>query len=705
MRRRDRRVHRLLAGGGMIALVLLLGGVTTASAPVAALTPSEDVPVLRPTEDQSLTSRTILYNLRRWHYRNVEIDDEFSRLVLADLLKALDPARFIFLKSDIDEFHRLDSILDDTLKEGDLDPVYLIFNQFQGRRTNRIHFLQHLLETQLDSLTFDGEDTLEVVRDEAPWPANEAEWDQLWSARFKNDVLSLRLAGRGSEEIREVLERRYADQLRRALQFQSKDVFRIFMNVVSGYYEPHTEYFPPQEAENFDIHMSLSFEGIGALLGTEGEYCQIERILPGGPAERGGELKATDRIIAVGQGDEGEMVDVIGWRVDEIVDLIRGPKDSRVRLSILPSNQTDSSAARIVVITRDQVKLEEQEAQSRIIDVGEGERSLKVGVIELPTFYMDFEAAQRGDPDFKSSTRDVEKLVRKLQQEGVQGIVMDLRYNGGGSLWEAHELASLFLGNSPVVQIRDAAGQVEVLGGERPAPIWDGPLVVVVNRLSASASEIFAAAVQDTGRGLIVGSRTFGKGTVQGLLPIDRGQLKLTQAKFYRLEGGSTQNQGVVPDVTFPSLYDENEVGESSLDYALPWDRIDPVKRERTADLIQVKAQVVKEHEARAGQSPDFEYLRDWTRYAAAQRASKVLSLNQHRRETEREQANAELLKIENRRRAGLGKEPAADLEQLDELQRSESKEDLPDFELLESGRILSDFVALTRKARLAEAR
>ena len=647
---------------------------------------------LAPTESQLRTLDQLLATLHHAHYDPVAIDDDFSSQLLDTYLRALDPSRWYFTQRDVDLLELLRTRFDDAIESRDLDPAYSVFRLFQRRRVDRAEFLVAQLSS-LEELTFDGDDYLELDRENLPWAADESALDELWSKRFKNDVLNLRLADQDIEKIRETLTRRYEDNLKRAQRVKSSDVFRVFTNSVMEVFDPHTEYFPPLEAENFDIRMSLSFQGIGALLGSESDYVRIERILPGGPAERDGTLKATDRIVSVGQGDGNELTSVVGWRVDEVVELVRGEKGTKVCLEILPGNETDTSKTHLLVLERDEVKLEEEAAKGHVVEIQRGDHRWKIGFIELPSFYVDFDAVRRGDRNFKSSARDVAQIVQDLESSNVDGIVLDLRGNSGGSLTEAYELAGLFLGREPVVQVRDSEGEVEVLASDR-RPIWEGGLAVLVDRLSASASEIFAAAVQDSGRGVVVGSQTFGKGTVQTLMNMREGQLKLTLAKFYRPSGGSTQHRGVVPDVEFPSLYDLDEVGESALDGALPWDEIRDVPRQFDSTIAGLDPDLEGAHAERIRRDPAFRYLQERIAFSDVQRADTRLSLNEDKRRAERERDEQLLLEIENRRLVAEGKEPIESFEELeDEIHDPEAAYRENAF-VRESAEILVDFLS-----------
>lgn len=621
-----------------------------AQAPALELSP--------PTAVEREVAQQLVQLSSRMHYGKVVLDDALSARLLERYLDTLDPSRAFLLASDVAEFQGLRTELDDDLRKGAVEPAYRIFERFQERRLARLADQVTAVERDLPGLRFDGDETLELDRTKLPWPASEAELDALWRGLLTNDVLELRLAGRSEAEQREILTRRYRSQLERAQRIRGTDVFELFLNAYTSLLDPHSEYFAPRQAQDFDISMSLSLQGIGALIGSDGTYPRVDQIIPGGPADRGGELRATDRITGVAQGDEGEMVDVRGWRTDEVVQLIRGKKDTIVRLEILPGDGPESAATHVVRLVRDEVRLEDQAAKSRVITVSREGRDYAVGVIELPAFYLDFKAYNAKDPDYRSATRDVARLVQELAAQHVDGLVVDLRDNGGGSLLEAQDLAGLFLGRGPVVQIRNAAGQVEVLRGDQPA-LYQGPLAVLVNRLSASASEIFAAAVQDRGRGPILGGRTFGKGTVQQVVPLEEGQLKLTEAKFYRVSGGSTQHRGVLPDVPLPETYDDDVIGESALDDALPWDSIEAAQPAPPAGLAALSSELLRRHEARTATDPDFRRAAELLAFQEEQRKQTRISLNEAVRRQQRDDLEARRRAIDARWRAARGEAPA----------------------------------------------
>ena len=570
------------------------------------------------------------------------------------------------MASDIAEFDSLRYQLDDTLLRGDAKPAFIIFNRYHQRVLARFESILAQLEKGTDVFDFERDESLELDREEAPWATNNAELDDLWRKRLKNAVLNLRLADKEPEKIQELLLKRYKNRLTRTRQTNSEDVYQLYMNAFTRTYDPHTQYFSPRTSENFNINMSLSLEGIGAVLQQEDEFTRVVSLVPAGPADKSKQVFPDDKIVAVAQGLEGEMIDVIGWRLDEVVQLIRGKKDTIVRLDVIPASSTDSSESKIVKIVRNTVKLEEQSAKSEIIEVEQFGHKRKIGVIDIPAFYIDFQALQKGEKDFKSTTRDVKVLLADLMAEGVEGVVIDLRNNGGGSLQEARTLTGLFIDRGPTVQIRSKSNRVDILNDRDIRTIYDGPLAVLVNRLSASASEIFAGAMQDYERGVIIGSQTFGKGTVQSLLPMNRGQLKLTQAKFYRISGESTQHKGIIPDISFPSNFDLDSIGESTLDGPLPWDQISATSF-RTKQMIgPLVTELDRLHKARVTEDPEFTYMADAAAYRKVRAQQTAVTLNESQRLKEKEDSDTFWLALENTKRLQQG---LSEIDSLDELQ------------------------------------
>jgi len=681
---------------------------------------SPTVMALEPTDEQRQAAAEIADSLRYGHYADVEFDEAWSRDAFDRYLDILDGQRSYLLQRDIKPFNYLRTELDQTLFNGDLDAVYALHERASDRRKARLEWLLD----QLDDgryFNFDGNERLEIDREEAPFATRESQLDTLWQKRLKNDALTLALTDQDREKVEKNLRQRYEGQLSRIEQTEPEDVFGLFMAAVTGSIEPHTAYLSPRQGESFDIQMSLSLEGIGALLQADGEYVKVASLVPGGPAERAGVLKPADRIVAVGQEDEDDMVNVIGMRLDNVVDLIRGPKGSVVRLDVIPAQAVDMTRSHIVKITRDTVDLEDQAASSEVIELERDGETHALGVITVPTFYVDFDAWQAGEDDYRSTTRDVTKEINKLKEQDVEGIVLDLRNNGGGALQEANSLIGLFIDRGPTVQVRDAQSRIQLYGDSEAGTLYDGPLGVLVNRLSASASEIFAGAIQDYGRGLVIGSGTFGKGTVQTLDQLNHGELKLTRAKFYRISGESTQNRGVEPDITFPSLIDPERIGESSLDNALVWDTVRDVQYRRYGEPEQYLATLQKHHDERAQSNPNFRYLeRQSTLSRKLREQHTSVSLNREQRQKEMEAQEAEQLSLENQRRRALGmdeldewidaREDAIAGNEDDDSDKGEgsedkdSEDDMPAerAQVIEAVEILLDYAGLNVQARFA---
>ncbi len=608
-------------------------------------------PTLEPTKAQSVTTIDIMDKLSKRHYRNLPIDDKLSVEFLDNYLKTLDPGRLYFLQTDIDNFMKDKLQHDDYIKKGDLKPGFEIYRVYQKRVVDRLEWVLTQLDNPKVTFEFKGEDSVEMDREKAPWPRDRAEADDLWDKRLKLSVLNLKLAGKNVDEAKVTLQRRYKNQLHRTTQQNSQDVFESLINSLTVLYDPHTNYFSPRTSENFNINMSLQLEGIGAVLQSEDEHTKVVRLVAGGPADKQGQLKPADKIVGVGQGMEGEIVDVVGWRLDEVVDKIRGKKDTFVRLEVL----TADAAPKIVPIRRGTVKLEDQAAQKAVIEISDGTSKRKVGVIDIPAFYHDFEAYRRGDQNFRSTTRDVATLLRELQEENVEGIILDLRNNGGGSLQEATMLTDLFIDQGPVVQIREADGRISQHNRSRSRALYRGPLIVMINRLSASASEIFAGAIQDYHRGIIVGSQSFGKGTVQLLSDLPEGQLKLTESKFYRVSGDSTQHRGIIPDINLPMLIDTDQVGESAYPTALPWDQIAPAKHGKYFDFSQMLPTLDKRHRERSDKDPDIILLQEQVALMLRNKSRTQVSLNEQTRIKEKEDLEREQMTLENKRRTAKG--------------------------------------------------
>ncbi|MFT7688957.1 MAG: carboxyl-terminal processing protease [Candidatus Azotimanducaceae bacterium] len=647
-----------------VSLITLTLSIMANSVSAVVIAQENDTEKLTPEGEHANTARNIVDALASRHYVNTELDDQLSDKIFEGYLADLDPSRSYFLASDIDAFQKYRFQLDDALRRGDVAPAFEIFNVYHQRVISRFEKVLAQLESSIGQYDFTIDEGLILDRSEEQWAKNEAELDDIWRKRLKHSVLNLRLTDKEPEKIQELLIKRYKNRLSSTIQTNSEDVFQLYMNSFTATYDPHTQYFSPRTSENFNINMSLSLEGIGAVLRKEDEFTKVLSLVPKGPADNANNLFPDDKIVGVGQGANGEMIDVIGWRLDEVVQLIRGKKDTVVRLDVISAKKKESGSETIH-IKRQTVKLEEQSAKSEIIEVEQFGAKRKIGVIDIPTFYIDFKALSQGDKEYKSTTRDVKKLLLGLMEEGVDGIVVDLRNNGGGSLQEAKTLTGLFIDNGPTVQIRNKSNRVDILYDRDTSTVYEGPLGVMVNRLSASASEIFAGAIQDYERGVIIGSQTFGKGTVQTLLPLNKGQLKLTAAKFYRISGESTQHKGIIPDILFPQNFDPESIGESTLEEPLPWDKIRTAGYRTKNSVNSLVSELQTMHDERATNDPDFVFVQEAFAYRQERAKIKSVTLNEQKRKDEKIESESFWLALENKKRSAKG---LSKLESLDEL-------------------------------------
>jgi len=662
---------------------------------LAATTDIEDT--LRPDPRHESVGELVTEFIQKSHYLHISVDDELSSRVMDRYIEALDGNRMYLLESDIEFFENYRYQLDDIVRSKPLDPVYEMFSLYQTRVRERLTYALTQLEVEPD---FETVEDYQFDRADEQWAVTTDELDEIWRKRVKNDALRLVLADKTWEESQELLLKRYKRYLKRIDQVKADDVFETFMNSFAHTLDPHSSYLSPRNSEEYRIQMSLSYFGIGASLQLDDDFVQIVNIIPGGPAAIDGKLKPNDRITGVAQGPEGDIVDVVGWRLDDVVDLIRGPASTVVRLQIIPAGALPGSSEKIIALTRDQVKLEEQAAKSDVVTIPRDGREWRIGVIEVPSFYRDYRALSNGDKNYTSTTKDVKRLIGELEEQGIDGLVLDLRGNGGGHLTEATALSGLFIDNGPVVQLRNSSGRISRL--DDPDPVarvaYNGPLAVLVDRFSASASEIFAAAIQDYARGVIVGQQTFGKGTVQNLYSLDQylkpeggpgyGQLTLTIGKYYRVTGESTQHRGVDPDISLPSLIDTAEFGESVRDSALPWDTIQTTRFRAGDPLDSTIESLTASQTERAKTDPNFQYLIGRSREAEEARTRKTVSLNYEERLVEREDEIARELLRENERRTALSMEPLESLEDLNE-------DDMPDVLLDQAAGIATDLAEL----------
>lgn len=662
----------------VLVLATLMSTQVIASLPIA------------PESGQSALYREIIERLDARHYRAQSIDDNLSERYLDQYVEMLDSGKSYFLRSDIEEFSQWRLKLDDLAKRGDLKPGFTMFNRLRDRAIDQLNRNITLLEDVDYRIEYDTDESIMLDPEKRTWHESATAAALHWEKRIQDAMIRLVLNEKDPAEARELLIKRYTTQIKQYEQRNSQDVFQLYANALTSLYGPHSSYFTPRTNENFQINMSLSLEGIGAQLISEDDYTKVIEVIPGGPADVQGLLGAEDKIIGVGQGGE-EIVDVIGWRIDEVVALIRGAKGTTVKLEVIPADGDNSNSITIEIV-RDKVKLENKSAQSQILEIEQEGNPYKLGVIDIPAFYMDFEAYLARDPNYKSTTRDVRRLVRELEEQQVDGIVLDLRNNGGGSLREATTLTDLFINYGPVVQIRDAKGRVNRYHRASSRAAYSGPLLVLINRLSASASEILAGALQDYGRALVVGSQSFGKGTVQEVTGLSSGQLKLTISKFYRVSGDSTQYRGVLPDIAFPSAYDPEEVGESQQDNVLPWDSIHRVPHKFDDSLTPYLDTLTNAHQQRIQKDPDFIHLFERVDLSDSWSAEAELSLNLSERRARSEAWDKALFSLDNKRLKAKGLKPNSNIETWKE-DREIDEDDIAisDPILFEAGQILGN--------------
>ncbi|MFM2110618.1 MAG: tail-specific protease [Gammaproteobacteria bacterium] len=678
--------------------LLTVGSSSRLTANTSALPPGALVPSAR----ERMIARQVGSLLEDNHYSQLKIDDAMSPRVMDKFIDGLDGQRSYFLASDIAEFQPYRLRFDDMIRTGDIEPAYAMFARYQQRNRERIQYALTLLDREPD---FTLDESFEFDREKAAWPTTVGELDELWRKRVKNDALSLLLAGKTWAEARDVLRTRYDRVLKRGDQIKPEEVFELFLNSYARTFDPHSNYFSPRNSEEYKIQMSLNYEGIGASLQLVDDYVTIMNLIEGGPAAAAGTLSVNDRITAVGQGKDGALTDVVGWRIDDVVQLIRGKGGTLVRLQILPVGAAPGSPEKIVEFTRGKVTLEAQAARKTLKTIKRGDTEHRIGIINVPGFYSDYDGQRAGDANYRSTTRDVRKLIEELKTEKIDGLVMDLRGNGGGFLPEAQSLTGLFVDRGPVVQVQFSNGQKEVLDDAESGVVYSGPLIVLIDRFSASASEIFAGAIQDYRRGVVVGQRSFGKGTVQNLVPLSRwsarpvnGQLTVTIGKFYRVTGESTQHRGVEPDVELASPINLKDVGESALEDALPWDRIQGADFRALDTQLPSIAKLAMEENARQQRDPDYRWLVSDIAALNQIREQKLLSLNLDKRKAERTRLENDRLDRENSRRSARAETP---LKAISELDGSK----LPDVVLDQSAEVMVDMLKTTTPAKPAKPR
>ncbi len=659
------------------------------------LNPSDTLTVIKPDNHYQIENQLITSILTRYHYKEFDINDSLSIIIFDRYLDALDNGKNYFILSDIEEFNTQKLLLDDKLFKGDIQFYYDVFNVYLKRLNERMTYVDELLNTEFD---YSINENYEYDRDKSDWAKDQSELNELWRKRLKNDALTYKLNGKDWEFIQKTLKKRYKNFSQFLNQSNSEDVFQIAMNSFTQAIDPHTNYLSPVTSDNFKIDMSLSLEGIGARLQTEDDYTKVAEIIPGGPADKSGLLKADDKIIGVAQGEDGEFEDIIGWRITDAVKLIRGAKGTLVRLQILKAGSDLNAKPIEISLIREKVKLEDQAAKGSVLEIMNDEKPFRIGVIDIPKFYNDFEGQRNGDGNYKSTTKDVKNILDSLKSENVDGVIIDLREDGGGSLQEAIELTGLFIKDGPVVQVKNSEGNIDIAKDPDPSIVYDGPLAVLVNRFSASASEIFSGAIQDYGRGLIIGEQTYGKGTVQNLIDLNRlssqknlnlGQVKLTIAKYYRVNGGSTQNLGVVPDISYPTMIDPKDFGESSEPSALPWDEIKSADFNRYADLTKLLPEINKKHLQRISSNKDFQNLIEDIQIYKENKKKTFISLNEDIRKEEK-------LKEEQRKLERDEKIQTNDETELLDEEVPVIKNDKKDYILDETAKIISDYILMS---------
>ena len=646
------------------------------------------------------------------HFFNDKDLTSINSEIFDTLVDQLDSQKIYFTENEMASFKKKFSRFDDptsyqkkysksSLCSIDLKSEFAFINLYFNRLIEATNY--QLKEVSRKNFDFSKEEIILIDDDQKKWHKNKFELKKAWRKLAKNDVLTSMLADKDLEEATETIEKRYKNRLRRISQRNEEDIFSIAMNNLTSYFDPHSSYFSPKSAEDFEMTMSLKLEGIGALLTTEDDYPTIVSLVTGGPADKTGKINPDDKIVKISQVEESNSIptDVVGWRIDEVVQLIRGKAGTKVELELIPGKTEDYSERKFVTIIREEVKLEEQAAKSRVIEVKRDLQTIKIGIIDLPTFYIDFNAWRNRDPNFRSSSKDVEMILKKFEAQSVDAVLIDLRGNSGGSLYEANKLTGLFISSGAILQVKESNGFVRPWGDVRAKQIWKKPMAVMVDRYSASASEIFAGAIQDYQRGIIIGQKTFGKGTVQKLDDLSSGQIKITESKFYRITGSGMQSKGIHPDITLPSTWDIEEIGESSFNTALPWDKIKPVRYKKFSRQPLLISRLNNEHSKRLTQNPNLQYILDVRKRYDIQKYKKEVSLNFTNRKIEKEERQSWALDTENKRRASLNLDIFTSYKAMEDFNDAKENEnskkeydiDVDDDYLLNEGmQILSDY-------------
>ena len=680
-----------------------------------------DIPA---TAEKQKLCQEIYQKMTSEHFFNDKDLGSINSEIFDALIDELDSQKIYFTENEIDSYKRkfvqFDSrssyqkkLLKSSLCSIDIKSKFAFINLYFNRLIEATNY--QLNSVAKKNFDYTKEEFIVIDDDQKKWQKSKYKLKKEWRKLAKNDVLISMLAEKNLDEATEIIKKRYKNRLRRISQRNEEDVFSISMNNLTSYFDPHSSYLSPKSAEDFEMTMSLKLEGIGALLSTEDDYPTIVSLVPGGPAEKTGNINPDDKIVKISQIEElnSTPTDVVGWRIDEVVQLIRGKAGTRVELELIPGKTEDYSERKFVTITREEVKLEEQAAKSKVIEIKRNLQSIKIGIIDLPTFYIDFNAWRNRDSNFRSSSKDVESILKEFNEQSVDAVLIDLRGNSGGSLFEANKLTGLFVSSGATLQVKESNGNVRPWGDYRARQIWKKPMAVMVDRYSASASEIFAGAIQDYQRGIIIGQKTFGKGTVQKLDDLSSGQIKITESKFYRITGAGMQNKGIYPDITLPSTWDIEEIGESSYKTALTWDEIKPVRFNKFSMESSMISQLNDEHLIRVNQSPNLQYILDIRERYEIQKNKEMISLNFTKRRFEKEERQVWALDIENKRRASLNLETFISYKAMEDFNDSkeaeENKKDSDididnDYLLNEGAQILSDYTIFNQKIYLSKA-
>ena len=654
------------------------------------------------TEEKIVLSKEVFKKLKKEHYIKNFVKDDFNINYINALIDRLDENKLYFVQSEIDNFSEESKKYAENFF--DIDLAYSVINLYFERLIAFSDYQIKLIEKQ--KFDFTKDEYIDIYYEDNQWSKSESHLKEIWRNETKNDLLVALMSDTLTDDPNKVLIKRYKNRIRRIQQQKEEDIFSIAINTLANQFDPHSSYLSPRSAEDFDMNMSLKLEGIGALLGAEDDYTKIVSLVPGGPAEKSGEIQPDDKITRIRQLDSSEdgYVDVVGWRIDEVVDLIRGESGTQVEIEFISSNSAENTR-KLITLTREEIKLEDRAAKSKIIETEEGN---KIGIIDLPSFYIDFNAYQNRKLDYKSSSNDVENILKTFNSEGVDAVVLDLRNNGGGALIEANKIVGLFVSSGPTVQVKHKAGYIQPYGSSNAEQVWQKPMAVLVNRYSASASEIVAGAIQDYQRGIVIGQRTFGKGTVQSLESISSGQIKITESKYYRIDGSSTQNKGVIPDIELLSTWDIESVGESSYPTALEWDTVRPYRHKKFNFNPNQVDEIKGLYSKRLDTNPNLKYLSEVRERYYLNKDKKLLSLNLDTRKLEKNAREDWLLQIENNRRKGLGLDTFLTYEGLNKSnKKNENVNNDIDFErdylLIESTNIINDYLNLNKKLLISK--